>query len=207
VRPVGNRDHRPEIRYPTVYETAPQGGAPHPSDTRTRLITLSRSSPVRVVRQDADVSARHEALERVYRDEADRMWRALLGYSGSAEVASEAVSEAFAQALGRGDDIASPRGWVWSASFKIAKGLLTERNASPYSAEALHDVLPEPVVDLVRALATLPERQRVCVVMHDYGDRPVREVASVLGISTPTVYAHLRQGRRHLRTLLEVEDA
>jgi DNA-directed RNA polymerase specialized sigma24 family protein len=56
------------------------------------------------VRQDADVSAAHEALERVYREEADRIWRALLGYTGSTDVASEAVSETFAQALARGDD-------------------------------------------------------------------------------------------------------
>ena len=153
------------------------------------------------------MSAAHEALERVYREEADRIWRALLGYTGSTDVASEAVSETFAQALARGDDLSSPRAWVWTASFKIAKGLLVDRNASSYQAEVLAGELPDPVVDLVRALATLPERQRACIVMHDYGDRPVREVASVLGISTPTVYAHLRQGRRHLRTVLEVDDA
>ncbi len=137
------------------------------------------------------------------------MWRALLGYTGSPDVASEAVSEAFAQALGRGDHITSPRGWVWTTAFRVAKGLLAERRASSASpsTEVGIDELPEPVVDLVRALATLPERQRLCVVMHDYADRPVREVASVLRITTPTVYAHLRQGRRHLRTILEVEDA
>ena len=135
------------------------------------------------------------------------MWRALLGYTGSADVASEAVSEAFAQALGRGGDIRSPRAWVWTSSFRIAKGLLAERDGSPEQSALLSVELPEPVVDIVRALAALPDRQRICVVMHDYADRPVREVASVLSISTPTVYAHLRQGRRHLRSLLEVEDA
>ena len=161
------------------------------------------------MRQDADVSIPHEALERVYREEADRIWRALLGYTGSSEVASEATSEAFAQALGRGDEIASPRAWIWTASFRIAKGLLAERSESSalLSTGVELNELPEPVVDLVRALARLPERQRLCVVMHDYADRPVREVASVLGISAPTVYAHLRQGRRHLRSVLEVEDA
>jgi DNA-directed RNA polymerase specialized sigma24 family protein len=152
------------------------------------------------------VSATHEALERVYSEEADRIWRALLGYTGSSDISSEAVSEAFAQALGRGDDIAAPRVWVWTAAFKIAKGLLAMRETTPSMMEEQND-LPEPVVDLVRALAALPERQRLCVVMHDYADRPVREVASVLRIATPTVYAHLRQGRRSLRSLLEVEDA
>lgn len=148
----------------------------------------------------------HEALERIYRDEADHLWRALLGYTGSPDVAAEAVAEAFAQALGRGDAIRSVRSWVWTAAFKIAAGL-SKRNSPPGVAAEGSTVLPEPVVDLVQALARLPERQRLCVVMHDYADRSVGEVAAVLGITTPTVYAHLRQGRHRLRHLLEEVDA
>jgi DNA-directed RNA polymerase specialized sigma24 family protein len=134
------------------------------------------------VRQDPEVSATREALERVYCQEADRIWRALLGYTGGCDISSEAVSEAFAQALGRGDDITAPREWVWTAAFKIAKGLLAIRETTPLLMQEPNE-LPEPVVDLVRALAALPERQRLCVVMHDYADRPVREVASVLRIA------------------------
>jgi DNA-directed RNA polymerase specialized sigma24 family protein len=147
----------------------------------------------------------HESIEDVYREEVDRLWRALLAYSGRAEVASESVSEAFAQALGRGQQIASIRPWVWTAAFKIAGGLLAKRDAPLPSMEP--ENLPEPVVDLVRALAQLPEQQRLCVVMHDYADRPVGEIASLLRIARPTVYAHLRQGRHRLRSLLEVHDA
>ncbi|MGH2530263.1 MAG: RNA polymerase sigma factor [Actinomycetota bacterium] len=149
----------------------------------------------------------HEALERIYRDEADHLWRALLGYTGSPDVAAESVAEAFAQALGRGDAIRSVRSWVWTAAFKIAAGMLSQRNSPPGVAVEGTTMLPEPVVDLVQALARLPERQRLCVVMHDYADRSVGEVAAVLGITTPTVYAHLRQGRHRLRHLLEEVDA
>jgi DNA-directed RNA polymerase specialized sigma24 family protein len=159
------------------------------------------------VRQDASVGIHHEGLERIYRDEAAHIWRALLGYTGSPDIASEAVAEAFAQALGRGDAIRSVRSWVWTAAFKIAAGMLSRRDSPPGIAVEGTTVLPEPVVDLVYALSRLPERQRLCVVMHDYADRPVGEVASVLGIAKPTVYAHLRQGRHRLRDLLEEEDA
>jgi len=62
-------------------------------------------------------------------------------------------------------------------------------------------------VDLVRALRQLPERQRMAVVLHDYADRPTREVAAALGVSTATVRVHLSHGRRKLRGLLEERHA
>jgi hypothetical protein len=40
------------------------------------------------------------------------MWRALLVFAGDAEVASDAVAEAFAQALRRGGEIRDPKRWV-----------------------------------------------------------------------------------------------
>src|SRR5512132_2555280 len=66
-------------------------------------------------------------LERLYREEGDRLWRAVLLYSGDGEVASDAVAEAFAQALRRGDAIHSQRAWVWRAVFRIAAGEMTRR--------------------------------------------------------------------------------
>ena len=47
----------------------------------------------------------------------------------------------------------------------------------------------------------------MAIVLHDYADRPTREVAAVLGVSVATVHVHLSQGRRRLRTLLEDDDA
>jgi RNA polymerase sigma-70 factor, ECF subfamily len=156
--------------------------------------------------QDAAVMEQRGEIERLYREEAGRLWRAVLAYSGRPEVAADAVAEAFAQALAHEGPLRSPARWIWTAAFRIAAGFLKEKAAStpgPHPTEEM----PEPVVDLVRCLAALPERQRLAVVMHDYGDRPVREVASVLGIAPATVYVHLSQGRKRLRTLLEEDDA
>ncbi len=73
---------------------------------------------------------------------------------------------------------------------------------------ARYEELAEPVVDLVRSLSLLPEQQRMAVVMHDYADRPVKEVSAALGIATATVYVHLSRGRARLRVLLgDDEDA
>jgi len=152
------------------------------------------------------MSVERDAIEQAYRQHGDRLWRALLGYTGDPEIASDALAEAFAQALARNGDLRSPADWVWASSFRIARGLLSDRaRRPPTSVEQRYD-LPEPVDDLVRALARIPERQRLAIVLHDYGDRPTSEVAAMLGISTATVYVHLSQGRRRLRKLLEDDD-
>ena len=149
----------------------------------------------------------HGDMERLYRQEAERLWRALLAYSGRPEVAADAVAEAFAQALAHDGELHSPANWLWTAAFRIAAGMLKRGQVSSLVSDPREAEMPEPVVDLVRSLALLPERQRVAIVMHDYADRPVKEVASVLGIAPATVYVHLSQGRKRLRKLLEDQDA
>ena len=73
---------------------------------------------------------RLENLESVYRQEGARLWRALTAYSGMPDVADEAVAEAFAQALRRGDAIQNPSGWIWRAAFRIAAGDMQRRRRS-----------------------------------------------------------------------------
>ena len=55
------------------------------------------------------------------------LWRAVLAYSGSADVADEAVAEAFAQLLRRGDGVDDPAAWAWRSAFRIAAGELQQR--------------------------------------------------------------------------------
>jgi RNA polymerase sigma-70 factor (ECF subfamily) len=146
-------------------------------------------------------------LEAVYRQDGPRLWCALVAYSDDPEIASDAVAEAFAQALAAGDRVRSPASWIWRAAFKIAAGELQLRGRS--AALLIHEPpyeLGEPLGDLLSALRRLSPNQRVAVVLHDYADRPVPEIASLLGSSTATVYVHLSQGRRRLRTLLEDRD-
>jgi RNA polymerase sigma-70 factor (ECF subfamily) len=147
-------------------------------------------------------------LAAVYERESARLWRALVGFSGDPTIASDAVAEAFAQALARGDAIDSPDRWVWKAAFRIAAGELKGRHHDGRSLpEPTVSELPEPVDHLVAALRRLSPNQRMAVVLHDYADRPTAEVAAVMGIARATVYVHLSEGRRRLRALLEDDDA
>ena len=52
--------------------------------------------------------ARAAEIERVYREGGARMWHAILAFAGDREVANDAVAEAFAQALRRGDQVRDP---------------------------------------------------------------------------------------------------
>jgi RNA polymerase sigma-70 factor (ECF subfamily) len=153
---------------------------------------------------DQTTTERRQELEQLFRSDGAKMWRALVAFAGDPEVASEARAEAFAQALGHDGELRSPAAWVWTTSFRVAKGLLKERGAGPPvgGAEGSYP-FPEPIRDLVAALATLPPKQRLAIVLHDYADRPTEEVAAILGSSRATVHVHLSAARKRLRPLLE----
>jgi DNA-directed RNA polymerase specialized sigma24 family protein len=53
------------------------------------------------------------AIEVVYREQGDRLRRALVLATGHPEIAADAVAEAFAQVLRRGAEVHDPARWVW----------------------------------------------------------------------------------------------
>jgi RNA polymerase sigma-70 factor, ECF subfamily len=150
--------------------------------------------------------SRTDRIERLYRQRGDRIWRGLLAFSGDPEVASDAVAEAFAQVLRRGDEVRDPERWVWRAAFRIAAGELKERRRNEVPGTAGSYEMEEPARDLVVALGALSERQRVSVVLHDAAGYPSKEVARIIGSTEVAVRVHLMRGRRRLRELLKEDD-
>ena len=147
-------------------------------------------------------------LERLYREQRDRMWRAVLAFAGDPEVASDSVAEAFAQALRRGSKIRSPERWLWRAVFQIAGGELKERGRhGTEQTEGAYE-MDELARDLIAALASLPDKQRAAVVLHHAAGYPAKEIAWMIGSTTPSVHVLLSRARKRLRELLEeTEDA
>jgi RNA polymerase sigma factor (sigma-70 family) len=142
----------------------------------------------------------------LYREQADRLWRAVFAYTGDREVTNDAVAEAFAQSLRRGDALRSPKAWVWRAAFQIARGEMKRRTAaSPLIDERGYE-MSEPAWELIGALRSLPERQRVVLVLRYYAGYSVREIAEIVGSTAATVRVHLSRGRRRLRDMLEEDD-
>ena len=142
-------------------------------------------------------------VEAVYRSDGDRLWRALFAFAGNEEVASDAVAEAFAQALRRGSAIKDVRAWVWRSAFRLAAGDL-KRQSSLSRGPLPEGVFQDSHADgeLLAALKGLTPQQRAVIVLHYYADCPVREIARRTGINPLAVRAHLSRGRKHLRVLL-----
>jgi DNA-directed RNA polymerase specialized sigma24 family protein len=154
--------------------------------------------------QDALVTA--GGLEQLYQDDGARLWRALVAFSGDRELASDAVAEAFAQAIGRGSHLRDPQRWVWRAAFRIAAGELKDRGRfRPPLADPGYE-MEQPPAGLVAGLSRLSPNQRAALVLHYYVGYPTKEIAGIIGSSPATVRVHLSQGRKRLRRILEEQD-
>jgi RNA polymerase sigma-70 factor (ECF subfamily) len=146
-------------------------------------------------------------VEALYRADADRMWRAVYAFAGDAEIASDAVAEAYAQLIRRGDAVRDPAAWVWRTAFQISRGQLKDRSRviEPATDSTEHtDAYTDQ--DLLEAVRQLPDGQRAAVILFYYADLPIREIADRLGTNGLAVRANLSRGRRRLRQLLGDRD-
>jgi RNA polymerase sigma-70 factor, ECF subfamily len=155
----------------------------------------------------ATVRADVARLEDVYEQHGARLWRTVFLYAGDREIANDAVAEAFAQALRRGEDLQSPERWVWRTPFRIAPGELSRRKRE---ATDLMDAGYETVAETTELLLALPRltpKQRVAIVLHYYAGYSLKEVAKITHSTPSAVGVHLHRGRRRLRKLLGDDDA
>jgi RNA polymerase sigma-70 factor (ECF subfamily) len=132
------------------------------------------------------------------------------------EDADDAAQEGFLsawQAISRYDTRRAFRPWLMQIVVNAARDLRRRRRVRAadsldnVSAASRDDPAKEAgAVDLGeqlrRALATLPERQRLAVVMFDAEGYAQAEIATLLGIPEGTVKSDVFHGRRALRKLL-----
>lgn len=149
----------------------------------------------------------HGWAEDAFRAMAPRLWRALLLYSGSPEVANDAVSEAFAQAMATHHEIREPQAWIWTAAFRIAAGELAGRadHVEPADVPMPEGVDAASLLDLVRALAQVSEMQRRALILHYYMGYSNVEIARILGSTPSSIGVQLFRSARKLRGLLSEE--
>ena len=146
-------------------------------------------------------------IEALYRADADRLWRALYAFAGDAEIASDAVAEAYAQVLNRGGAVRDPAAWVWRTAFRISRGELRDRRRDLSASLSSFDDLDQYAdTDLLGALRQLPDGQRAAVILFYYADLSARQIADRLGTNSLAVRANLSRGRRRLRELLGDRD-
>jgi RNA polymerase sigma factor (sigma-70 family) len=147
-------------------------------------------------------------FEAIYLEHGLTLWRSLFAYTGGRrEIADDAVAETFARALAHADRIQTPVPWLYRVAFRIAatemKRERKHKEVQEVPADPAGNALPEVLV----ALRRLSPAQRASVYLHYQADRPVAEVAALLGMSIAAVKVHLFRGRQRLRRLLEEEEA
>ncbi|HJP77992.1 MAG TPA: RNA polymerase sigma factor [Pseudonocardiaceae bacterium] len=114
-----------------------------------------------------------------------------------------------------------PRPWLLTITLNLWRN--AQRDASRRPATTELDSAPEPTDEhqdvegsvlrnetareLTDLLATLPEEQRIAVVLRHVVDLPIAEIAEVLGRPEGTVKSHISRGLRRLRELTEPRPA
>ena len=148
-----------------------------------------------------------------YAATARRMVRHAYALTGNIADAQDIAQEAFARAWQRWDTVRacdSPEAWVR----RVATNLATSRFRRDRTARgAAHQLIaratvPEispDTVALIAALRTLPERQRVALVLHYLADLPVGQIATELGCPVGSVKAWLSRGREALAAAMNDE--
>jgi len=127
--------------------------------------------------------------------------------------AEEITQDAFVQLLLNWPKVSRyerPDAWVRRVAIRLATrsarrerlfALLRLDVAEPATAPGSHHDLPA-------AIRRLSMSQRAAIVLHYYEDRPVSDIAAILGCAEPTARVHLHRGRRRLAELLgEADDA
>jgi RNA polymerase sigma-70 factor (ECF subfamily) len=125
--------------------------------------------------------------------------------------AEEIAQDAFVQlhvAWAKVSRYERPGAWVRRVAIRLAMRAirrdrlwaLVRRDLVP--RESAVDAKPE----LADAIRQLPGAQRAAIVLFYYEDRPVAEIAAILGCAEATARVHLHRGRKRMAQILGEAD-
>jgi RNA polymerase sigma-70 factor (ECF subfamily) len=165
-----------------------------------------------------------EALGELYRRFSRRVLGLCLHLLGKREDAEDATSEVFMKlrtALGRYDDALPFRPWLTGVAAKHCLDRLRRRRREQrlFETEREPAAIAEPACSplagllaeegrgaLAAAIAALPERQRVPLVLRYHGELSYDEIAERLGWTRQRVAVSLFRAKQNLRRVLRAEE-
>lgn len=148
-------------------------------------------------------------------DDYPRLVNAISLISGDFATAEDAVQEALVRAWtrsSRGERIDSLANWIAAVAINLSRSTWRRGRAEHRARERLAgarrsvDPAGERHVELQRALAALPRRQREVAVLRYLVEMSTRETADTLGIGEGTVKNSLAKARGALAEALGVHE-
>jgi len=145
-------------------------------------------------------------LQRLYEVHGPGLLRYLRRVSGDAQLAEDLLQGVFVRVMRRSEhdsDIVSPRAWL----FAIARNLSLDVYRRRRSLSPLPEQLVSPCVveedphlaSMRRAIAALPEKQRIVLEHRVQEGLTYEEIAVVLSIPVGTVRSRIHHAMRKLR--------
>jgi len=180
---------------------------------------MGRATTASMMDIDAADATGRPTLEELYLQHAPAAFRLALLLTGNRPQAEDLVQDAFVRAVGRLGHVRNSEAfgaYLRRTVVNLTKNTwrrraLERRHAATLEPDAASPEDDGPVLErivILRALASLPERQRVAVALRYDEDLPVDEIASIMQCPSGTVRSLLSRGVAAMRTLMEgVPDA
>lgn len=166
------------------------------------------SAPPLVVLPDLD-------FDRFFVEQYRPLVALLAALTGSPAVAEELAQEALLRAHLRWRRVSAyenPPAWVRRVALNLATNHWARRRTEQRLVARLGALpaaqlgLPDPDEEFWTTVRSLPRRQAAAVTLHYLEDRPVAEVAAIMGCAVGTAKAHLHKGRARLAQLLDPQE-
>ncbi|HWJ81187.1 MAG TPA: sigma-70 family RNA polymerase sigma factor [Nocardioides sp.] len=138
------------------------------------------------------------------------VWFVIHDRAAAEEVAQDAFTELFRD-WSRLRDFDRPDLWVRRVAIRKAQREAARRTRrvvleqSSATVPLVEDGVTLPDPELIAAIQALPAKQRAIVVLFYLEDRPMAEVADLVGCSTSTGFVHLHHARKRLAAALGEE--
>lgn len=155
-----------------------------------------------------------ECLVPAYRRRVFGLAFSILRDRAAAEDLAQEVFVKLWQALPRYDGRAKLSTWIYAITRNAAVSALRARRRSVSLSDAAilaeveglaAEAGPDPGdLDLRRRIEALPEKQRQAITLYYLDERPVEEVAEMMGLPANTVKTHLHRARARLAEALGV---
>lgn len=144
-----------------------------------------------------------DTIEALFRAEYVPMVRLAYTLVGNNAEAEELVQDSFAEVHRRRDDIREPGAYLRTSVVSRCRSLLRRRRVMQQHPPDPPEDLPGNAGELWDVLATLPEDQRLAVVLRYYGQYRASEIAQIMDMPGATVRSHIKRGLATLRKELE----